>query len=69
MGRQKMKRTSKIIIVFVFASMLVSCATHEVKRLEERDPIVKKLEEHDSLRVIKRTDSIKKSSTSVNNNK
>ena len=69
-SKQMKTRISSIIIFLIFAGIFMSCATHEVKRLEERDPIVKKLEERDSMRVIKKTDTVKTSSvpTKDNNN-
>ncbi len=68
--KQMMTKISSRIFLLIFLGMLMSCATHEVKRLEERDPLVKKLEERDSMRIIKKSIQVKKNSPpkKVNNN-
>jgi len=49
---KKIKINSFLILALMF--ILSSCATTPpVKVLEERDPVVKKIEEKDSLRIIK----------------
>ena len=47
--------------VFIILSALFSCNRQPTKVLEEHDPIVKKLEERDSIRVIRiNKDSLQK---------
>jgi len=72
-----MKRTNKIktlalnfLLAGIISYLTFSCATTETKILEERDTIVKKLEERDSMRIIKpnKKPVIKKAQTTNNNN-
>ena len=69
-SKQMKTKISSITILLFFVLIFMSCATHEVKRLEERDPIVKKLEERDSMRVIKnkKTAPVKTSSVPKKDN-
>ncbi len=60
--KKKITLKSKILLLLVLivsGGFFVSCAEKNVKILEEKDPLNKKIEEKDSIRVIK-TDSLKK---------
>ncbi len=74
--QQKMRTKNKIssIPVFVFlttilVTILYSCVTTpKPKVLEERDPIVKKLEEKDSIRIVKPARHLKNKKEQATNN-
>jgi len=58
MKKKKMTRVIKVFVpVFLLNFILFgsSCVKTQTKIIEERDPIVKKIEEKDSMRIIKNT--------------
>ncbi|HIE16326.1 MAG TPA: hypothetical protein EYP69_05330 [Bacteroidales bacterium] len=51
----------KILILLIGMVFIFSCNRQPVKIIEERDPLIKKIEERDSMRVIKiNKDSLRK---------
>ncbi len=68
--KNKIKRiVFSLSFASILTSVILSCATTETKILEEKDPIVKKLEERDSIRIIKSTPKPKVKKEQTTNNR